>query len=167
MGIFKKIENKVSNWLFKEEIEVEKEVVEYYKQNMPSKEELEESKKRELEVIKQEFEKMKREDLSKPPTYSDINRYYGYYTNFIENIKLIEENTGEKCPYNVPSSPVSISDYSDKAKKDGWRYLRMSCGLPTGNLNEPRKPWVAGVKDKKWTVEEPEIHMKTNNGKND
>ena len=125
-------------------------------------EEMKKEMERMGEIAKAEMNKINAEDHTKQPTQADINRYYGYHENFCHNIKIIEEKTGEKPPFNVPSL-TKIGEFNDKAEVEGWNYLRNGCGLPQGDISKPRKPWTMGDSDKRWTLEDNEQNWDTSN----
>ena len=168
MGLFKNfketLENKVNGWLFKEEIEAHQQEMAKNPRNQID-EKTEEELKKEIEMMRKVQEEqinlIKSEDHSKVPSQNDINRYHGYHVNFVENMHMIEKHSGQKCPFNVPAEPLGIVEFSEMAKEKGWNGMRMSCGLPTGDLGKPRKPWTMGDSEKKWsTKEDPEIYWK-------
>lgn len=157
-------ENAVQRWLFKEEIEQHERMMEdpqTCKQTQtPSEEEVKAEAERIKSVHEEQLALIKAEDHSQAPSENDIKRYHQYHVNMVENIHVIEKHTGEKAPFPVPENPLTEDEYRVMVQKDGWRGMRISCGLPTGDLNKPRQPWVAPVEPKKWTTDEPEIHWK-------
>jgi len=160
MKLLEAIENKINGWLFKEEIEDH--IANKGQAPQPSDAEMEAEMKRMEKVHEEQVELIKAEDHTNAPTPADIKRYYGYHDNFVNNMKLFKETTGKTPPFNVPSNPLGIVEFTEKAQNKGWVFLRMSCGLPTGDLTKPRKPWTMGDGDKAWKVDsDPEIHWKT------
>lgn len=166
MGIKQKLESMVNRWLFSEEIEQHEQMVESGVVPRPEQGPTEEEMQAELERMKRIHEEqlaiIKAEDHSQAPSEEDIERYLNYHTNMVENVNMIRERTGEEPPFPVPERPLTEDEYRVMVDKDGWRGMRISCGLPTGDLNKPRQPWVAPAKPASpWkTEEEPEIHLK-------
>jgi hypothetical protein len=165
-GFKQKIENTVNRWLFKDEIDEHERQVESGVVPRPQNGPTDAEKQVEMERVKklhdEQMTLIKAEVHSQPPTSADVVRYHEYHVNFVENMHLIEKHTGNKPPFNVPSKPLKSGEYNKMVEVEGWTGLRMSCGLPTGDLTKPRKPWTMGDGDKAWkTKDEPEIHWKT------
>jgi len=170
MGIKQKLENMVNRWLFSEEIAQHEQqeasgIVPRPQQNRMSEADMEEEGRRLQKIHEEQVALIKAEDHSNAPSDGDIKRYYQYHVNMVENIHMIERKTGQKPPFPVPSEPLTEQQYKDMAGRNGWKGMRMSCGLPTGDLSKPKKPWTMADGEKKWTVEDkketPEIHWKT------
>ncbi len=160
MGILKRIEERIQKWLFKEEIEEYITVQqEQYIQNKETTSLLEKETNEIKKSIEKEMLKCEAEDHTMPPTDSDIERYFCYHSNYINNMLLLEKNTGVWT--NTKREIIPKEEYIRDAKKGGWIYLRTSCGLPFGDLNKPSSPWTLSDCDKQKSVKEgPEIHMK-------
>lgn len=166
MGIKQKLENMVNRWLFSEEIEQHEQMMEnpqYRRQFEPSEEEIRAEQERMQKIHEEQVALIVVEDHSVAPSEEDVKRYHQYHVNMVENIKMIKEKTGQSPPFPVPSTPLTEDQYKQMVERNGWKGMRMSCGLPTGDLSKPRKPWTMADGDKTWKVEdkqEPEIHWK-------
>jgi hypothetical protein len=161
MSLLKRINGTINNWLFKEEIE---QTEQRRAEGLPvTPEEHEAVRKEDFErmerVTKAELEKIQAEDHTKMPSQSDINRYYNYHENYIANMKSLEERVGNLWT-KAPDRVINLELFNDKAREEGWSYLRGNCGLPTGDISKPRTPWVTGQVPT-WNTsdnQEPEIH---------
>ena len=159
MGIKQTLENMVNRWLFSEEIEQHEQQVE--SGIVPRPQPAEADMKDELERLKrvhdEQIEIIKAEDHTNAPSEEDIARYLNYHVNMVDNIKMIKERTGESPSFPVPETPLTEDEYRVMVQEKGWNGMRMSCGLPTGDISKPKKPWVTADMENKWTVnEEPE-----------
>ena len=168
MGIKQTLENMVNRWLFSEEIEEHERqeasgIVPRPDRNRPSEAEIQAEGERLQKIHDEQVELIKAEDHTNAPSEEDIKRYYQYHVNMVDNIKMIKEKTGQEPPFPVPERPLTEDEYNVMVVKDGWNGLRMSCGLPTGDISKPKKPWTMADGDKQWTVndKDPEIHWKT------
>ena len=154
MKFLDKLNHTIQSWLFKEEIEVTEQ---RRAEGLPvTPEEFETERKEQMERMerahKQAVEKISAEDHTRPPSSADINRYFGYHENYVANMKGLEENV-DKLWTKAPKETIRFEDYIDEAQEKGWTYLRGTCGMPTGDINTPRSPWVAGsVKSTEWTA---------------
>lgn len=168
MGIKQKLEDMVNRWLFKEEIEQHEQMMEqdpqYRKQHEPSEEDIRAEAERTMKIHSEQIALIKAEDHSKAPSKSDIKRYFQYHVNMVENVNMIRKHTGQEPPFPVPSTPLTENEYTRMVESKGWNGMRMSCGLPTGDISKPKKPWTMADGDKKWSVDSkdtPEIHWKS------
>jgi hypothetical protein len=152
MNLFKGLHDKIDNWLHGEEGELVQAAQARQARNRPTEEQLEVQRQEASELVKAELAKISGEDHSIAPTKEDVDRYYEYHENFVTNVKEIEKRTGQKPPFDVPSSVTKVRDFNKKAIAEGWEYLRRSCGLPMGDPFTPRKPWVMAQVEKRWSI---------------
>lgn len=163
MGLLQKFNEKVQGWLFKEEIEFTEQ---RRAEGLPvTPEEFEAQHKAELErmerVTAQEMKKILAENHNKKPSQADINRYYTYHENYVDNMKGLEKHIGGLWT-KAPENQIRLDVYNDEAHEKGWDYLRNSCGMPTGDLNKPRSPWIAMEAKPNWTTKEDKSFADTN-----
>ena len=139
-----RIRQRVEGWLFSEEIEQAREQREQSGVRPEQREEmarqLSELLSRmssEVEHVKRQVELCKTEDHSQPPSQEDVDRYFEYHTNYVNNIKGAQEQGGMWV--TEEKSTIEQTEYNSKAQSEGWTFLRDSCGMPQGDLNQ--KPW--------------------------
>ena len=132
MGFFKKLSNKVENWLMKDEIDA-------FNNQSYTKLDLPPDVIEELDVIHGVIEKKKKyiedqlkiitsEDHSIKPTQYDINRYFEYHIKYVDVIKRDSDSKGVWSTLSV----MDEEDFKSKGRVEGWDFLRLSCGLPSG-----------------------------------
>jgi len=166
-GLKQKYENVVNRWLYSAEIkqheqQVQSGIAPRADQNGPSEQEIRAEEERIQSIHAEQMKIILAEDHTVAPSQADINRYHTYHENMVQNINFIREKTGVEPPFEVPKTALTATEYGVMVGEQGWNGMRMSCGLPTGDLSKPKKPWVLNDVEKKWsTHEEPEIHWKT------
>lgn len=169
--MFKKIKQKyesvINRWLFSEEIkkyenQIESDIISRPQSRGISSHHSQDESKRLRLLYEEQINIIKAENHTQPPSEEDILRYHQYHVNMVENVNLIGETLGQEIPRYMPKTPLTEDEYRDMVSKDGWKGMRISCGIPTGDLNKPSKPWTLSDTEKKWSVDEdPEIHRKT------
>jgi hypothetical protein len=120
MGIFQKIHRGIERWLHAEEIE------QMQQAPQPTDEEraMLESIKRQIQIIKVDFEKSERGEF---PNGNDIERYYEYHKRFVDH----RNETWGAGKLVVIDKTLFVIEATEK----GWDYLRENCGM-----TQP-KPW--------------------------
>lgn len=140
---------KVERWLFKEEIAQAQEQEQNRQQTNENElirflSELSDKIKEQNSVVKEQYDICIAEDHSRPPSGEDIGRYYNYHSNYINNINEAKRNNG--LWVTDEKTLISKEEYQAKVNKDGWIFLRSSCGLPQGKIDGI--PW--GLKNTGW-----------------
>lgn len=112
-----------------------------------------------MEQLNAEVEKIRAEDHSVAPTQDDIDRYFGYHSAFVENMKLIKEHTGVWL--TEEKTLLDVTEYNAGAVEGGWKYLRESCGMPEGDLDNQPAPWKAEGHGQGWKTDAPAPETQT------